>query len=277
MSDTIAFSRASSSSPVSTSTLQNKNDVVALRIDELTMKYQVKREKEKALDNVSLTIYEGELVGVLGRSGAGKSTLIRCLNQLVKPTEGAIIWNGQDTTKMRGKALRRLRRDIGMIFQQFHLIPRLTALQNCVLGCFGYRPYWKNVLGIIHKEESERALEALERVGIRHLAHKRVDQLSGGQQQRVAIARVIMQKPKMLLGDEPVASLDPVTTKQVMQLIKEVHETENMTSIINLHDVQLALHYCTRIIGLANGIVVFDGNPEEVTDRVLNQIYESKH
>ncbi|MDQ0339867.1 phosphonate transport system ATP-binding protein [Caldalkalibacillus uzonensis] len=246
---------------------------MALVIEQLTMIYHTDKKKEQALQDIHLEIRPGEFVGILGRSGAGKSTLIRCINQLVKPTTGRVNWNGREMTKLSGKALRQARREMGMIFQQFHLIPRLTALQNCVLGCFGYRPFWKNVLGIISAQEKEQAMAALERVGIGHLAHKRVDQLSGGQQQRVAIARVMMQKPKLLLGDEPVASLDPVTSRQVMDLIKEIHHSEQMTTILNLHDVNLALTYCDRIIGLSQGHKVYDGSPEQVTDRVLERIY----
>ncbi|GGK11858.1 phosphonates import ATP-binding protein PhnC [Caldalkalibacillus thermarum] len=247
---------------------------MALVIEGLTVIYNTKGKQEPALQDIDLTIQTGEFVGILGRSGAGKSTLIRSINQLVKPVAGRVNWNGTDMTKLSGQALRQARREMGMIFQHFYLIPRLTALQNCVLGRFGYRPWWKNLLGIVTAREKEEALAALDRVGIGHLAHKRVDQLSGGQQQRVAIARVIMQKPKLLLGDEPVASLDPVTSNQVLDLIKEIHHSEQMTTILNLHDVELALKYCDRIIGLAHGRKVFDGSPRQVNDKVLEQIYQ---
>jgi phosphonate transport system ATP-binding protein len=231
------------------------------------------KKRTEALANVSLRIEQGEFVGILGRSGAGKSTLIRCVNQLVQPTSGSVMWNGITLTQLNERLLRDVRREIGMIFQQFHLIPRLTALQNCVLGRFGYRSTWKNTLGIISSTEQQQAQLAQSRVGLEHLAHRRVDQLSGGQQQRVAIARVIVQQPKLLLGDEPVASLDPITTKQIMNLIQEVHRSGGMTTVMNLHDVDLALRYCDRIIGLSAGRVVFDGTPDEVNETVLEHIY----
>jgi phosphonate transport system ATP-binding protein len=246
---------------------------MSIIIQNLTTIYGKKKAQEIAISDINLQFNEGEFIGILGRSGAGKSTLIRCINQLVRPTSGDVIWNGQSMTQLKRKKLRLKRRDIGMIFQQFHLIPRLTVLQNALIGCFGYRSLWKNILGISSKQEKEQTMEALKRVGIEQLAYKRVDQLSGGQQQRVAIARVIMQKPKVLLGDEPVASLDPVTSKQVMRLIKEVHEADQMTTIINLHDVAIALEFCDRIIGLSQGEVVFDGSPDEVNDEVLERIY----
>jgi len=246
---------------------------MSLRIENVTTIYKNNKMKEIAIEDISLEINKGEFVGVLGRSGAGKSTFIRSINQLVKPSKGKVFWNGIDITSLKGRSLRNIRLDIGMIFQQFHLIPRLTVLQNALIGSFGYRPLWKNILGVFSKEEHEIALNALRRVGIDHLADKRVDQLSGGQQQRVAIARVIVQQPRLLLGDEPVASLDPVTSNQVMTLIKDIHLAEKMTTIINIHDVTLALKYCDRIIGMSNGHIVFDGKPEEVDENVLKEIY----
>lgn len=249
---------------------------MALVLRNLTTVYQVQGREEVAIQGINLEVKSGEFVGILGRSGAGKSTLIRSINRLVTPTQGTILWKEDDVTKLSGKALHRVRREMGIIFQQFQLIPRLTVLQNCILGCFGYRPFWKNMLGIISREEKQRAMQALKRVEMDHLADKRVEQLSGGQQQRVAIARVLMQAPKLLLGDEPVASLDPVITNQVMSLIKEVHETQQMTTIISLHDVDLALTYCDRIIGLAKGKLVFDGLPSEVNSHVLDEIYANQ-
>lgn len=249
---------------------------MALTLQDVSMIYESKGnkgKKEQALDGINLNVQQGEFVGVLGRSGAGKSTFIRCINQLVRPTHGQVMWLDKEMTTLSKGQLCETRREIGMIFQQFHLVPRLSALKNCVMGGFGYRPRWKNILGLITVEERERAMRALERVGIAHMAHKRVDQLSGGQQQRVAIARMIMQKPKLILGDEPVSSLDPTTSKEVMQLIRDVHETENMTTLINLHNVELALQYCDRIIGLAEGRLVFDGSPEDVNEDILKTIY----
>lgn len=246
---------------------------MSLVLRNLTTIYDLKGKKETAISEVDVEIKQGQFVGILGRSGAGKSTLIRSINQLVEPTSGEVLWNNQNVTRLKGKALRQIRRDMGMIFQQFHLIPRLTVLQNCLIGCFGYRSTWENLFGLSSKAEKERAMSALKRVEMGHMADKRVDQLSGGQQQRVAIARVIMQQPRLLLGDEPVASLDPFITKQVMHLIKELHDTEQMTTLINLHDVDLALTFCERIIGLSKGKIVFDGLPKEVNPSILDKIY----
>lgn len=247
-----------------------------LSVKDLSMAYNnkgKKSEKEYALNNVNLSVEPGEFIGILGRSGAGKSTFIRCINMLVRPTSGHVYWSDVDMTQLSRDDLCLTRREMGMIFQQFCLVPRISVLKNCVMGCFGYRPVWKNVLGLITAEERERAMDALKRVGIDHMAEKRVDELSGGQQQRVAIARVIMQQPMLLLGDEPVSSLDPITTKQIMDLIREVHATGQMTAIMNLHNVNLALEYCDRIIGLSNGNLVFDGKPADVNQDILDMIY----
>lgn len=247
-----------------------------LTVKDLTMVFKNKDKKiasEVALNNVNLAVQPGEFIGVLGRSGAGKSTFIRCINMLVKPTSGHVYWSDVDMTELSRDDLCVTRREMGMIFQQFCLVPRLSVLKNCVMGCFGYRPVWKNMIGLITAEERERAMAALKRVGIDHMADKRVDQLSGGQQQRVAIARVIMQKPMLLLGDEPVSSLDPITTKQVMDLIRDLHDSEQMTTIMNLHNVDLALEYCDRIIGFSQGHLVFDGKPSDVNQEILDTIY----
>jgi phosphonate transport system ATP-binding protein len=246
---------------------------MSLVVTDLSKVYGKGKHQETAIKLLSVTIQQGEFVGILGRSGAGKSTFIRCINRLVDPTQGEVIWNNHQMTRLGKEQLIARRREIGMIFQQFHLIPRLTVLQNALLGCFGGRATLKNLLGFSSVQEKEAAMESLRRVGLDHLALKRVDQLSGGQQQRVAIARVLMQKPKLLLGDEPVASLDPITSKQIMSLIKEIHDAEQMTTIINLHDVQLALAFCDRIIGLSKGELVFDGLPQDVTDEALEKIY----
>jgi ABC-type phosphate/phosphonate transport system, ATPase component len=181
--------------------------------------------REPALKGIDLTVAPGEFVAVLGRSGAGKSTLIRCINRLVEPTAGTITWNGQPITGLHPRELLRVRCGIGMIFQHFNLIPRLDVLTNVIVGRMCTLALWRSLLGVFPPKLIEEAMAALERVGIAHLAHRRVEELSGGQQQRVAIARVLMQKPKMILGDEPVASLDPVTARSILDFLKELNET----------------------------------------------------
>lgn len=226
-----------------------------------------------ALDGVHLTIREGEFVGILGRSGAGKSTLIRCINRLVEPDRGKIVWNTTDITALSHGELLKVRCRIGMIFQQFNLLPRLDVLTNVMVGQFCSIPLWRSALAAFSAEHVEKAMDALKRVEMDHLAHKRVDDLSGGQQQRVAIARVLMQKPAMILGDEPVASLDPVTARTIMNFISELHKSEGKMIIMNLHDVELAKKYADRIIGISDGKVVYDGKPDSLGDAELALIY----
>lgn len=232
-----------------------------------------KGEALPALAEVDLTIGEGEMVAVLGRSGAGKSTLIRCINRLVEPDSGSITWRGQEVTSMKGRELRRLRGEIGMIFQHYDLLPRLRVLTNVMTGGFSSMPMWRCLLFAFTKEHKQRAREALRRVGLEGAAAKRISELSGGQQQRVAIARALMQRPLMLLGDEPVSSLDPVTSERIMDFLNRLHEEEKLTLVLNLHDVSLARKYARRIIGLAGGSIVFDGPPEQLDDVALQRIY----
>lgn len=226
-----------------------------------------------ALSQVSLDVAEGEFVVVLGRSGAGKSTLIRCANGLVSPSSGEVRWNGRSVTAARHRELLDLRSEMGMIFQQFHLIDRLDVQTNVMVGRFHDLPLWRVLIGSFPAEVREQARQALARVGIDHLAEQRADGLSGGQQQRVAIARVLMQRPKLLLGDEPVASLDPVTADVILKLLKEIHQQERMTTLLNLHDVRLAKQVATRIVGIRSGRVVFDGPPDQVDDARIREIY----
>lgn len=227
----------------------------------------------KGLDDVTLTIKDGEFVSIIGLSGAGKSTLLRCINRLIEPTGGDVLINGKSIVKAKGKELRMMRRDIGMIFQSFNLVKRSKVLTNVLNGRIAYHNAFVTTFGLYPKEDREIAFEALKRVNILEKAYMRADQLSGGQMQRVAIARSLAQKPKLLLADEPVASLDPVTTVQVMDDIKKINNDLNLTTIVNLHHVDLALKYSTRIIGLQGGKLVFDGKPSEVNDEVLKQIY----
>ncbi|GGE20117.1 phosphonates import ATP-binding protein PhnC [Marinithermofilum abyssi] len=227
-----------------------------------------------ALESIRLKVKPGEFVALLGPSGAGKSTFIRCINGLVAPTAGQVIWNGHDVTAAGKETIGRIRREMGMIFQHFHLIGRLDGLTNVIIGCFHSLSLWRAVTGWFPKEVRQEAVQALKRVGLLEVMHRRADGLSGGQQQRVAIARVLMQKPRLLLGDEPVASLDPVASREIMDLLREIHEQEQMTTILNLHDVETAKTYATRIIGIRQGRIVFDGLPQELGSKEVERIYK---
>jgi len=227
----------------------------------------------KGLDNISLTIGRGEFVVIVGLSGAGKSTLLRSINRLHEISEGEILIDGQSITNARGAALRRIRRGIGMVFQSFNLVKRSSVMRNVLAGRVGYHSTMRTVLGLFPKADMDLAFRALERVNIAEKAYSRADQLSGGQQQRVAIARVLAQEATIILADEPVASLDPLTTRQVMDDLKNINLELGITTIVNLHFVDLARQYATRIIGLRAGKVVFDGPVEEATDERFEEIY----
>lgn len=227
----------------------------------------------KGLKNVSLEIKQGEFVAIIGLSGAGKSTLIRTINRVHDVTEGKLTVNGVDVNSLKGKSLRKFRREIGMIFQSFNLISRTTVLNNVLTSNIPDLPFWRVLLGAYTKEQKVRALEALDKVGILDKAYTRCDQLSGGQQQRVALARTLAQAPKIMLADEPVAALDPVTARQVMDDFKRINKEMNISVLINIHHVDLALEYCDRVIGVRAGEIVYDGPSSEVTQEVLDQIY----
>ena len=227
----------------------------------------------RALNDVSFRVEDGEFVAIIGLSGAGKSTLLRCINRLVEPTSGRIIWDDVDITAASPQELRRIRRQIGMIFQQFNLVKRSTVLTNVLAGRLGYLNPWLTLLGYFPPSEKKRALEALERVGLADLAYKRADELSGGQQQRVGIARALMQEPRLLLADEPVASLDPVLAHSVLRYIEELNKKEGITVICSLHFLDLVHRYATKVIGLKDGYKVFEGRPEEIDDRRFKEIY----
>lgn len=225
------------------------------------------------LRNINLTIREGELVVIVGLSGAGKSTFLRSINRLTDISSGDIRVNGQSVTRASGSQLRRIRRDIGMIFQSFNLVKRSTVIRNVLSGRVGYHSTLRTLLGWFPKHDVELSLDALQRVNIREKAYVRSDQLSGGQQQRVSIARALAQEARVILADEPVASLDPLTTRQVMEDLKRINRDMNITTVINLHFIDLAREYATRIIGLRAGEIVFDGTPEEATDEAFAEIY----
>jgi phosphonate transport system ATP-binding protein len=227
----------------------------------------------KALKNINLQINDGEFVIIIGPSGAGKSTLIRTINGFVKISEGELIVNGKNIKNLNEKELRILRREIGMIFQNFNLVRRISVLRNVLIGRLGYISTIKSIFNLFSKEDIELAFENLRRVGIEDKAYVRADQLSGGQQQRVAIARALTQKPKIILADEPVASLDPPTAKIVMDYLKQFNKELGITTIINLHDIDLVMEYGKRVIGLRNGEIIYDGKVENINDKVLKEIY----
>ncbi len=226
-----------------------------------------------ALKDVNLEIDKGEFVAIIGLSGAGKSTLIRTVNKMHDITEGELIVNGQDTTKLKGKSLREFRQEIGMVFQSFNLVTRTTVLKNVLVSRASRLGVVKSAFGIFSKNDKIIALEALDKVGILDKAFVKAADLSGGQQQRVALARTIAQEPKIILADEPVASLDPITAKQVMDDFKRINEEMDITILVNMHHVDLALNYATRVIGINAGEIVFDGASSEVTPDILQQIY----
>ena len=226
-----------------------------------------------ALKNVSLSFAPGEFVVVVGLSGAGKSTLVRCVNRLVTPTNGRVLVDGTDVTALSDAGLRRVRARVGMIFQSYNLVRRSSVLRNVLAGRLAYLPTWRTLLGLFPKSDVNLALSSLVRVGIGEKAYQRADTLSGGQQQRVAIARALTQQPRILLADEPVASLDPPTAHQVMRDLKTLSREENLTTLVNLHFVDMAMEYADRIVGLRAGEVVFDGPSKGMTDRTFEEIY----
>lgn len=230
----------------------------------------------KGLSHINLTINDGEFVSIIGLSGAGKSTLLRSVNRLNDVTEGEITIDGVSLTKAGKKELRRIRRRIGMISQQFNLVKRSTVQKNVLSGRLGYYSTWKSILGLFSKEDYERTKDALERVDLQDKLYSRCDELSGGQQQRVSIARTLVQQADIILADEPVASLDPVTTQKIMKDLQNINTTLGKTVIVNIHSVELARSFSTRIIALKAGEIVFDGAPEELTDERLIAIYGRK-
>ncbi|GAA3056142.1 phosphonate ABC transporter ATP-binding protein [Rhizobium viscosum] len=229
--------------------------------------------KKLAVDSVTLDIPQGQMVGIIGRSGAGKSTLLRMINRLQEPSSGTIHFGGLEVSGLRGQALRSWQRDCAMIFQQFNLVPRLDVLTNVMLGRLNHRSTILSLLNVFSREERIQAIAALERLGIEQTALQAAGTLSGGQQQRVAIARALMQNPKMVLADEPIASLDPLNAKIVMDALRDINEREGITVITNLHTLDTARNYCERIVGMAGGRVVFDGKPSELTTEAVKEIY----
>jgi phosphonate transport system ATP-binding protein len=240
-----------------------------LRLEGATKRFGAKT----AVDSVFLEIPTGQFVGVIGRSGAGKSTLLRMINRLAVPTSGKIMLDGIDVTKLSGQLLRDWRQKTAMIFQQFNLVGRIDVLTNVLVGRLNHVPQWRSLLSLWTQEERAIALSALEQLGIANLAAQRADTLSGGQQQRVAIARALVQEPRMLLADEPIASLDPHNTKIVMDALLRINRHFGITVLCNLHSIDTARSYSDRLIGMAEGRLVFDGAPAALTDSAARELY----
>jgi phosphonate transport system ATP-binding protein len=241
-----------------------------LTVENLSKTY---RTGDRALSEVSFAVPKGQVVGLIGPSGAGKSTLIRCVNRLVEPTSGSIRLNETEITRLSTRDLRRIRRRIGMIFQEYALVERLTVMENVLSGRLGYVPFWRSFTRRFPPADIANAYALLDRVGLMDQSDKRADALSGGQRQRVGIARALAQDPELLLIDEPTASLDPKTSRQIMRLIVEICSERGLPAIINIHDVVLAQQFTQRIVGLRAGRVVFDGPPTRLTEAVLTAIY----
>ena len=229
---------------------------------------------EEALKGVDLAMSVQEVVALLGLSGSGKSTLLRCINRLVEPTAGKVVLDDVEVTGLPRRELRRMRQRMGMIFQEFNLVDRLTVLENVLAGCLGYTPTWRCFLRAFHREDIERAIETCDRVGLVDHIRKRADQLSGGQRQRVGIARALMQRPKILLVDEPTSSLDPKIGREVMDLMARLADEEHIPLLVSVHDLGLAKRYASRIVGLQNGIKVLDCKTSDVDAATLDNVYD---
>tara|TARA_A100001037_G_scaffold303088_1_gene336218 strand:- start:565 stop:1389 length:825 start_codon:yes stop_codon:yes gene_type:complete len=241
-----------------------------LELQDLSKKYNT---GDEALKGVSLTIPKGQVLALIGPSGAGKSTLIRCINRLIEPTSGKVLHNGEDVTLMNSRRLRKTRRKMGMIFQEYALVERLTVMENVLSGRLGYVGFWRSYFRKFPQADFKEAFRLLARVGLEEMADKRADELSGGQRQRVGIARALIQNPEILLVDEPTASLDPKTSRQIMRLITELCEERQLAAIINIHDVGLAEMFAQRIVGLQKGATVYDGPNNGLNPEVLTKIY----
>ncbi len=241
-----------------------------LRLVDLVKQYKT---GDRALKGVNLEVPDGQVMALIGPSGAGKSTLIRCVNRLVEPTSGQIFLNDLALSALGQSQLRRARRRMGMIFQEYALVERLTVMENVLSGRLGYVGFWRSYLRRFPQSDIDAAFDLLARVELDHMVDKRADELSGGQRQRVGICRALIQDPELLLVDEPTASLDPKTSRQIMRLIRELCAERRLSAIINIHDVMLAQMFAERIVGLRLGEVVYDGPPEGLTPEVLTEIY----
>jgi phosphonate transport system ATP-binding protein len=244
-----------------------------LEVEALTKRYG---SETLALDNINFTVEAGEFVVIIGPSGAGKSTLLRCVNRLVDISSGDVRFDGVSVPTLRGKALRRQRTQIGMIFQHYNLVNRLSVIENVLHGRLGYKNVFQGMFGIYTEEEKQDAARIIASLGLSEQIYKRCDQLSGGQKQRVGIARALVQKPKLILCDEPIASLDPNAAKIIMDTLQDINRNTGITVLVNLHQVDVALRYADRIIGVNRGQIVYDGSPDRLSNEQIHQIYGSE-
>jgi len=239
----------------------------------INLKAKYNRSGPEILKGISLSLDPDDFLAIIGPSGAGKSTLTRCINRLVEPTSGDVIFNGVNVTQLNQRELRKIRRNIGMIFQEFNLVERMSVMDNVLSGRLGYTGTFRSLFRIYPKSDIRKALELLERVGLSDFVDKRADELSGGQRQRVGIARALIQDPKLLLVDEPTSSLDPKISKEIMGIIKKMSKEDGVPALCNIHDVNLALEFSNRVIGLQGGVKMFDGPTKSVDKKVLEEIY----
>ncbi len=242
----------------------------ALHLRGLAMEYV---RGKPVLRGIDLEVGSEGLTAIIGPSGSGKSTLIRCINRLVDPTAGEILFQGQDLARLRGEALRHARRRIGMVFQEYNLVERLSVMENVLSGRLGYVSPWKAWMRKYPREDIDRAFELLDLVGLAAFPNQRADSLSGGQRQRVGIARAVMQRPQLLLADEPTSSLDPKTSVEIMELMRDLGRSQSIPVMVNMHDVELARRFADRIVGMSGGTIVFDGPPAALSDEQLKGIY----
>jgi phosphonate transport system ATP-binding protein len=241
-----------------------------LRVENLTKVYP---NGTQALKNVSFEVADGEFLVIIGLSGSGKSTLLRCINRLIEPTSGKVFFDDVEVTAARGAEIRKIRRQIGMVFQQFNLVKRSTVMTNVLSGRLGYADTLSSLVGLWSNEDKARAIASLEQVGLAEKAHVRADSLSGGQQQRVGIARALMQEPRVILADEPVASLDPVLAHTILKYLEQLNKERNITVLCSLHFLDLVHRYATRVIALKDGELVFEGVPQQIDDAQFKAIY----
>jgi phosphonate transport system ATP-binding protein len=244
-----------------------------LQVAALTKRYG---SETLALSNITFNIEPGEFVVIIGPSGAGKSTLLRCINRLIEISSGDVRFDGVSVPTLRGTALRRHRTQIGMIFQHYNLVNRLSVIENVLHGRLGYKGTLGGILGLYTEDEKREAVRIIESLGLSEQIYKRCDQLSGGQKQRVGIARALVQQPKMLLCDEPIASLDPNAAKIIMDTLRDINQATGITMLVNLHQVDVAMRYASRVIGIQKGTVVYDGTPDDLSNEQIHQIYGSE-
>lgn len=246
---------------------------VILKVQDLFKSYN---RGTPVLQDIQMELKQGEFISIIGPSGAGKSTFLRCINRMIDPTSGSIVFDNTEMTSLKKADLRKQRSKIGMVFQHYNLVSRLTVFENVLHGRFGYKSTIQGVFSLFSEEEKELALTILDKLGMKEFAYKRCDQLSGGQKQRVGIARALVQQPKLLLCDEPIASLDPNASKVIMDHLKDICETMGITVLVNLHQVDVALKYSDRVIGLNKGKIVYDGIPEKLSNAAIRDIYGSE-